>query len=289
MIQLMRAEYRKVIGNRRLMCCMIYIWPLVGSAIGCMLALNFAINADAAESYRETTPFHWTEMALLPWFLLNNPLGRLLLIGFPVTIFAGEYEYRTWKTIVPGNPRWRVMIAKYLTMSGFIVVAFSVMSVLLTLAVGVLNLSFNAAYPPAVNSDVMTEFVQDYALNATMAFVAMLVVGAFGILISIITRSVFIGVFAGLVVSGIEFLGIPIILALLSSILRQDWVLDLIVLTPSYNTDNILAWINFNEPVNYFSENVDSLTVIESALMLVFWVVSLVGLSIFAFQRQDIQ
>jgi ABC-type transport system involved in multi-copper enzyme maturation permease subunit len=288
MNQLVRAEYKKIVGNRRLMMCMIYIWPMVACAVGCMLTLNFAINASARETYSDG-PFTWTEMALIPWFLLNNPIGRLLLIGFPVTVFAGEYENRTWKTVVPGNPRWRLMIAKYLAMSGFIVAAFTVMSIFLVIAVGLMNTAFGADYPPAITGDVLTEFVRDYALNATMAFVAMLVVGALGILISIITRSILMGVFAGMVVSGVEFLGIPLILALTAAILQQDTILDLIVLTPSYNTDNIIAWINFDTPTEYFSEDITSLSLSESVMMLTGWVVGLVGLSILVFQRQDIQ
>lgn len=288
MIQLCRAEYKKIVGNRRLMACMIYIWPLVGCAIGCLLTINFALNENAADTYRDG-PFRWTEIALVPWFLLNNPLGRLLLIGFPVTVFAGEYENRTWKTVIPGNPRWRLMVAKYLTMSGFIVLAFTAMSVLLVFAVGMMNLAFGAEYPPTLDTTVLTGFARDYTLNATMAFVAMLVVGSLGILISIITRSILIGVFAGLVVSGIEFLGIPLILALAASILQQDAVLDLIVLTPSYNTDNIISWINFDTATEYFSSEVASLTLIESVVVLTSWIAGLVGLSILVFQRQDIQ
>ncbi len=285
LMALFRAEWRKIIGNRLLMGCMVYIWPLMGAALACVLTLSMALIPEARENYI-TEPFRWPDVALTPWFLLNNPLGRLLLIGFSVTVFAGEYQYRTWKTVLPGNPRWLIMLVKYITMGTFIVVAFFVTSVLMVLLIGLMNVGFGAPYPPALSGEVLADFLRDYLLNAGVAFFATLVIAGIGILISIVTRSILIGLIAGMVISIIEFLGIPIMLAIASAILRQEWIQDLVVIVPSYNADNIVSWINVNEPATYFDEQ--PLALAESVGVLTVWLVVLVGLSIFVFQRQDI-
>ncbi|PJF38422.1 MAG: hypothetical protein CUN55_17330, partial [Phototrophicales bacterium] len=202
--------------------------PLVGIVIACILTLAFALNSEARESY-VADPFRWTDIALIPWFLLNNPLGRLLLIGFSVTIFAGEYQYRTWKTILPSNPRWIMMLVKYVAMSGFIVIALTVTSFIVVAFIGFMNLIVGAPYPPTLNINTLSDFLQDYLLNASVLFFATLVVVGIGILISIITRSVLIGIIAGVFISFIEFLGIPALLAIAAGILREEWIRKLIV------------------------------------------------------------
>lgn len=284
-VGLFRAEWRKIIGNRLLMGCMVYVWPVVGAALVCVLTIAFALTPEARDSYK-IEPFRWVDIALIPWFLLNNPLGRLLIIGFSVTIFAGEYQYRTWKTVLPGNPRWFVMIVKYITMGVFIVVAFVITSIIMVLLVGLMNLAFDATYPPPLNITSIGDFLRNYLLNAGVAFFTTLVIASIGILISIMTRSILIGLIAGMVISIIEFLGIPIMLAIAAALLRQEWIQNLVVIVPSYNADNIVSWINVNEPATYFDEQPLSLT--ESVGVLTMWLVGLVGLSIFVFQRQDI-
>ncbi len=284
-LMLCRAEWRKIIGNRLLMGCLIYTWPLVGIVIACILTLAFALNSEARESY-VADPFRWTDIALIPWFLLNNPLGRLLLIGFSVTIFAGEYQYRTWKTILPSNPRWIMMLVKYVAMSGFIVIALTVTSFIVVAFIGFMNLIVGAPYPPTLNINTLSDFLQDYLLNASVLFFATLVVVGIGILISIITRSVLIGIIAGVFISFIEFLGIPALLAIAAGILREEWIRKLIVFVPSYNADNIVSWVNFNEPAVYF--DVEPLSLTESVGILTMWLLILFGLSIFVFQYQDI-
>ena len=288
MIQLCRAEYKKIIGNRLLMGCIVWTWPLLICAITSVLTLAFTVDASAAESY-QNNPVPWDEAALIPWFLLNNLLGRLLIMGLVVTVFAGEYEHRTWKTIIPGNPRYKLMVAKYLTMGGFIVGVFIRLSILTIVTVGIMNVLIGADYPPTLTLSNLIDFAGYFSINVLMAFIATLLIGGIGILVSIMTRSILMGVLAGLFVSVLEFLGIPLLLSLAAAILNQDWLLDLVAFTPSYNTDNVLAWVNENRSTEYISPDIAALSLIESSIMLIVWIIVLVGLSIAVFQHQDIQ
>lgn len=288
MLRLCRAEYKKIVGNRLLMGCVVWVWPLVICALTMVLAAAFTFDPRAAASYQDN-PAPWDRAALIPWFLLNNILGRLLILGVVITVFAGEYEHRTWKVIIPGNPRYQLMLAKYLTISGFIVSVFVPLSILTVITIGIMNVLAGAHYPPLLTLPTLVDFIGLFSINMLMAVVATLVIGGIGILISMLTRSILMGVIAGLFISVLEVLGIPGLLALAAAILRQDWPLDLVALTPSYNTDNVLAWVNEDRPTDYISPDIASLSLIESSVMLIVWVAGLIGLSIAVFQRQDIQ
>lgn len=285
-VTLYRSEWRKIIGNPLIMGCMVYAWPIVSTVIVGIFMLLIALNDDLLESYRET-PLPWTETALLPWFVLNSIIGRLLLIGFAVTIFTSEYQNRTWKTVIPGHTRWQIIGMKYITMSTFVLIPVFFTCILVAILFGLMNLAFGAHYPPLLTPSTFFDFAWRFVLNAILAFVSALMVAGIGILIGIRTRSVIVGVIAAMFWAVLEFIGIPPMLEIASRLLDQDWVINLIVLMPSYQAENINAWVNLDEPARYYDEH--PLTLNESILGLTAWLTALIGLTTLIFQYQDIE
>ncbi|MCB9438243.1 MAG: ABC transporter permease [Anaerolineales bacterium] len=287
MMALFRAEWRKIAGNRLLISCLLWVWPFLGCALTGLLTLIFLLNTDARANYINE-PIPWTDAALLPWQLLNNIFGRLLLLAFAITVFAGEYEYRTWKTVIPGNRRAQLLLVKYLATGGFVIRFLAIMMVLLLVSIGFMNAIFGASYPPQLTIDSFLHGVQDVVLNATLTFTAALIVTTLAILVSMWTRSILFGLVAGMVISIIESFGIPSLLFIASELLKIDEILDLVIFFPTFNTDNLSSWINSNQPLIYFDAT-PKVPLLASVLILTVWVVGLGWLSMFVFKRQDIQ
>jgi len=100
-----------------------------------VLSIILALSDSARASFAADT-MTWTETLVGAWSFLNNPLGRLLLIGFTAVMFAGEYQWQTWKNLIPRNRRVALILIKFLALSAFVVVAFALMSVLLAAGMG---------------------------------------------------------------------------------------------------------------------------------------------------------
>jgi ABC-2 type transport system permease protein len=102
--RLFRAEWRKITGNRWATGCMIWIVPAL-AVLGIALGLLTAVLSSDFQTSLNDGPATWTQMAVIAWLIPINPLGRLLLIGFTAVLFAGEYQWNTWKVIVPRSQR----------------------------------------------------------------------------------------------------------------------------------------------------------------------------------------
>lgn len=287
MLNLFRAEWKKTTGNRLLIGCTIWIFPIIGCGLISLLGLIFLAESDSRNAYI-AEPFKWTDTALLSWILPNNPLGRLFLMGFAATLFAAEYQYQTWKSVMPGNRRFLVIMAKYLTLSTFIIMVFSATMVVLVIGVGLLNSAFGTGYPPHISQEVLNEFIEDLLLNIFLTFVTTMIFSGIAALASIITRSILYGVMVSVFLSLLEWLGVRIGLAVLTLFLPKRFA-DIFLITPTYNTGNVISWLNVDEPASPLLQNGNTLSLTTSLIILGIWLVLIVGLSTFAFQRQDIQ
>jgi ABC-2 type transport system permease protein len=143
--RLFRAEWLKIIGHRWVTGCMIWVWPalaVLGTAFGLLAAV---LSSDFQTSLNDG-PATWTEIAVIAWLIPINPLGRLLLIGFTAVLFAGEYQWNTWKVIVPRSQRVPLILVKFFAVALFVVLAFTLMSIVLTIGMGLVSLVAGASY-----------------------------------------------------------------------------------------------------------------------------------------------
>ena len=287
-VRLFRAEWHKIVGNRWMTGCMIWVFPALAVLV-MILALLAAVFSSPFREGMRSEPALWTDVAILPWLIPNNPLGRGLLLGFTAVLFAGEYQWNTWKAIVPRGQRVPLILVKFFAVALFVVFAFALMSLLLTSGIGLVSLATSASYGPSLGSDVLTEFAQDYGLQMLYAFMSTIIAAGYVSLAAMITRSILGSAITGIVVSiGETMLFLP--LYLVAELLDKEGLLHVYRFIPSYNLLNLFTWLNGETPGGLELPSgqviVDSQLFVE--LVLACWVIGLVTLTAFLFRRQDI-
>jgi ABC-2 type transport system permease protein len=293
MRDLFRAEWLKIAGNRWVSGCLIWIFPIVAFGAVVVLALILSLSSSAREGFRGDNSPLWTESAMTVWNIPNNPVGRLILLGFTAVVFAGEYQWQTWKNIVPRNRRVPLILIKFLALGVFVVVAFLLMSLIWTLGVGLLSQIVGVSYGPKITSDVLSDFAGDYSLTVALTFTSTLIAAGYAALAAMLTRSILGGVLVGFALTFAENLSI-VGLLLIGYFLNIPRIVHLYRLTPGYNLLNVTSWINDKVALNMdvdVGPNVkyvlsDSLTF--SVVVLVVWVFGLIALTAYLFRRQDI-
>lgn len=288
MLNLFRAEWKKTTGNRLLVGCTVWIFPILGCGILSLFSLILLAIPDSRDNFVADPP-RWDDVGLQVWGIANFPITRLFLISFAATLFAGEYQYQTLKSVLPGNHRIALILTKFVTMTSFIVVACLVTLMLLVLGFGLLCAIFGADYPPTLNGDTTGEFLKDTFINASVTFASTLIFAGIAALVSILTRSILFGVMASVFLTFLESFGLVLVLIILAALTRIESVTDIYLLTPTYNSNNILIWVNENHASLPVIEGRPTLSLAESIMVLGFWIVLMIGSSTFFFQRQDIQ
>jgi hypothetical protein len=157
-------------------------------------------------------------------------------------LFAGEYQWNTWKTIVPRSQRIPLIIVKFITVAIFIVFAFILMSIILTAGFGIVSWIAEAPYGPQLQGDVLREFAENYSLQMLMAFISTIIAAGFASLAAMITRSILGSVITGIVLAiGETLLFLP--LALISFWLDNENIMHIYRFIPSYNLFNLFTWL----------------------------------------------
>ncbi|MBZ0305242.1 MAG: ABC transporter permease [Anaerolineae bacterium] len=128
-LKLMKAELIKTLGNYGPTLFLIGIFPAMALIfIGFWLAFVL-LSADARQSMAET-PLLWTDVVTSMWNIPNNLFGRAFLLAFVALQFGGEYQWNTWKNLVPHSGRVPLILAKFLVIGIIIVFTFVLTSVI---------------------------------------------------------------------------------------------------------------------------------------------------------------
>ena len=294
MLNLFRAEWTKIGGNRWVVSCLVWVFPLLAIVFVAVSALVMALSDDARAEIANDEIL-WTEQAVSVWDVPNNQVGRLVLLGFAAVVFAGEYQWQTWKNTVPRNRRPALILVKFVTLGLYIVLAFVLMSLLWALGWGLLAKIAGGSYGPAVTGSVLGDFAGDYALQASLAFSNTLIAAGYAALAAMITRSILGSVLVSFGAVALENVSIVIFL-LVGWFLRVPRIVEAYRFTPSYNLSNVAKWISDDAPATIrpyadrsrYSDLLLSDSLGFSLAVLVVWMVGLVALSIYLFRRQDL-
>lgn len=293
MLNLFYAELQKTVGNRWVTGFLLWIFPV--GALGVLLFAGLMALAmeDFARNFFNGSAL-WTELMIGVWSFPTNTLVQMLLLGLTAVTFAGEYQWGTWKNIIPRRRRGALIGVKFLTLGTLVVLAFVLMS--LIVGVGGTAIAHLAGMEtgPALTLTVLREFLGDYSLHAALAFITVLITAVYAAFAAMLMRSMLGGIVVGLFIVIVEpvaaFLFMP-----LAAWLEWDRLLHIARFTPTYNVSNVSAWVRFDEPTNlshFFFEMrglappVDSLGFSLGVLAL--WLAVGLGLIFWLFGRQDI-
>ncbi len=291
MVEILRAEWQKMAGNRWTTGLLIWIFPV--GAFG--LVVGLSLLALFSPNFRENTrPLLWTDTFMVAWEFVNNLFGRTFLLGFTAVTFAGEYQWGTWKNIVPRQRRSLLLLAKFINLCVLILIAFGLMSLIFGFGYAILSRIAGIPYGPEVTGEIVRDFLGDYALQTTLTFVSILIASIVAALSAMLMQSILGGVMVGIGASLIEPLIIPLNESF-AHLFNTPFFLHLSRFSPYYSIANVHAWVRDDQAINWtaaaFQEfgvtaPVDSIHF--SILVLTTWIVGGIGLVLFLFQRQDI-
>jgi len=292
MVNLIRAEWLKIAGNKWVTGFLLWLFPVGALA----LTITMGLLSLFFPSFREARldqPFRWDQAMIDVWDFPTNILGRMFLLSFIVVNFAGEYQWGTWKNITPRRRRPILILTKFLLLGSLIVLTFVLTSIIFGGLPGVLAELFGAGSEPDLTRSALTEFLSDYSLQAALTFALMLIAAIYAALAAMLTRSIIGGIMVGLGISIAEPFSLAGLFAL-SQLFDNPRILRLVRFTPSYNVENIQGWfaghnggvfVTFIEAAGGGRIN-DTLAF--SAWVLAAWIVLGIGLILYLFQRQDI-
>ena len=293
MRELLIAEWQKMNGNRWLAGFLIWIYP-VGAVATVVVMSLIALVSDSFADFIRQDPGLWTEQVIGALGIPTNAFGRILLIGFAVVVFAGEYQWGTWKNTVPRSTRSKLIISKFITLLVLVSVACILFALIWGLGRGVMVKVAGGEYGPALTGAILRDFLGDFVSRYLLVMLTVFISASLAALVAMATRSIMAGLMFGVglaIAEPLAFIG----LTLTASILEAPWILHLGRVLPYYHFDNAVSWIVNDLPSNLTSFAItlgpeysfqDSLTL--SLVVLLGWAIVLPALIIYLFQRQDI-
>jgi ABC-type transport system involved in multi-copper enzyme maturation permease subunit len=291
MSALFRAEWQKITGYRMAALLLVWIYP-IGAAIVMLLVLVSVLASDMLRQNAQVYPPNWTQQALGVWQIVNSEIGRFLIVIFASFVFAGEYQWGTWKNLIPRRGRAALILTKYSAFAVLMSVA-----VLLAVAIVITGTAVVSAVagtqpmPALTDGAAVGDFAGDFALQGLTTLTVAIIAASYAALGGMLTRSILGGVLVGFLLQFAEQ-GVALVAIIAGQVFPAlRGLYGLYLYTPSYNLANIGSIAQAGTPYfpytamsDLFSPN----SLEASLLIVVLWVVGLVGLVTWLFRRQDI-
>lgn len=292
MINLFRAEWQKLVGHRWVVGTLVWVFP--AGAIGVLVIMTLIAMLAPDEVQRNFGLASvdggalWTDAIHVAWSLPNQIFGRFLIQAFAAVMFAGEYQWGTWKNILPRRQRIPLIINKFVTVGAFVVTSFGVMSLIVAFGYWLPVTIAGGSYGPPLGDAIADGFVRDLLIQVGVTFTSTAIAVGYAALAAMITRSILGGVMVGMGLLVLEVMSQAII-ALASFLFNAPSIMALFRWTPRYNISNIVTIINNEGPMFSFLDDLGAANSAElSLLVLAVWVFGLMALTLFLFQRQDV-
>ncbi len=226
------------------------------------------------------------------WAFINsfpgNVFGRLFPLAYMAVVFAGEYEWGTWKNIIPRNRRPALIFAKLIVIILLVTISLMLMTALIAIGQGVTHQITGAPYGPKFNQEALRMFISTYGREASLAATTLLILGTFAALAALITRSTIGSLLLSFGFSLLDLLMAGFLL-LIGNIINRPELVNLYQYSITYNLDNIRTWLMINEPLrNTVPGFTAEPALMISVLTLGIWLLALLTITVWYFQRQDI-
>lgn len=289
MINLFRAEWQKIVGHTKLMISLVWLFPIM-TAIVLSIGILISIFSEGFGAYMGESA--WTNDLLGIWRLINafpgNIFTRLPIIAFMAIVFAGEYEWGTWKNIVPRNQRLNLIIAKLVTLVIIVMLALIATSVITVIFQYLAHTIEGIYYGQKLTYAAVVETARIYFFEALLSSISLMIFGAFAAIAAMLTRSVIGSLLLSFGLSLVDLLSIMLFL-ILGNIFNKPELINLYSFSPSYNLENIRVELfdHYSEMANLPGFTAD-LSLGSSFSLLVIWIVALMSMAIWLFKRQDI-
>ncbi len=287
-VSMFRGEWLKISGNRWATTFLIWIFP-VGVAVMAIGAVFFAL---VSEDFRVgVSVAEWDRNILFVWPAVNNPfVGRIAVLIFAAIVFAGEYQYGTWKNLIPMRRRVMLLLTKYITLAVFVTLAFVLMTVVQGLGGWVLSGIIGSDYGLDQFGNKLGPFLEDYVVELLYTFAGAFFAASYAALAAMFTRNILATVIISMIIFIAEAVGILLILAFLSWIFSTD-LFQVYYFMPTYNLENIVAWGRTGEVIPFGESDSQYVvpTVLGSVGIVLGWATVLLTVTLWRFQRQDIQ
>ena len=289
MYQLFRAEWEKIAGNRWNTAFFIWIFPtgITLFVVGAIMLTLF--SSDFRDGQVESGIANWDENFLMTWDVVNFPVARWVILAFTAFVFAGEYKSGTWKNLTILRPRIMLIVNKFITLAIFVTFALVLMSVIHGIGAGIVAGMLDIDYGLSTIGEKMGTFLGDYSLQMFIALTGTFIMASFAAMAAMITKN---NIASIAVAAGINFVEGGLILVLFGLI---DWLFNIALYPiyhylPTYNLLNITWWIENGQGINteLGGTVLTAPTLAGSAVIILCWVVGLVGMTTYFFNRQDI-
>jgi ABC-2 type transport system permease protein len=290
MFNLFRAEWKKVVKNYKLTTFLVWIYPVGMAAFLAILLIVQLSTKSSAQGAVAPSSGQWTADMLVTWNIVSsfpvNVFGRMLPLAFMAVVFAGEYQWGTWKNLVPRNRRVALILTKLAALTVIVMTALVSTSVIVGLGQSLGHRMAGLAYGPALTGEVLADFARDYAREALLGMISLLILAAFAGSAALLTRSILGGLLFGF---GFSILEPSELWLVLSILLSKPEIVNLYRFTPTYNLNNVRSWLVDHSalaavPPGFTAQP----TLAFSVGILALWLLGLTALAGFVFQKQDI-
>lgn len=295
MVNLFLAEWRKVFANYKLTSFLIWIIPVGYFAFQIvMIVLSlFSKTMQAGVNYFGSGD--WTNDSLSAWNMLiffpSNLFGRMLPLAFMAVVFAGEYQWKTLKNIVPRTERWKIILSKMAALVSLVFISMLLTALIAAIGPVTGHRIHGWAYGPTLSWQVFGDFLVDTLRTAVIAFISLLNIVSYAAVAAILTRSILGGLLTSFGFAILDAMSLGFLL-FLRGVFNRPELINLYQFTPTYNLSNLHSWLFLGEAQQLITAGAAPLTAEPSfwlsALVLTFWIVGLTGLSLLLFQRQEI-
>jgi ABC-type transport system involved in multi-copper enzyme maturation permease subunit len=295
MLNLYQAEWRKIFANIKLTSFLIWVYPIGLAAFHIAMNLGSLVSETMMTGVEYFGAGDWTMDSLAVWELLisfpANLFGRMLPLAFMAVVIAGEYQWRTWKNIVPRTQRWKLLLVKMVAPVSLVMVAFILTALIAAMGPSIGHLIHDLPYGPALTADVLSQFILDTVKTGFIALLSLLNLAGYAAIVSILTRSILGGLLGsfGFAVLDATSLGL---LLFLRNLFGLPQLINLYQLTPTYNLGNLHSWLFTGEAQRFVATGIAPLTTEPSfwlsLFVQMFWIIGLAGIALLIFQRQEI-
>ena len=295
MFNLYRAEWRKVFANFKLTSFLIWIFPIGVLAFHTVMILLSLISATMQAGVEYFGSGSWTADSLNTWNMMitfpANLFGRMLPLAFMAVVFAGEYQWRTWKNIAPRTQRWKLILAKMAALISLVLVSLVLTALISALGPSTGHRIHGLPYGPDLNPQILGSFLLDTAKTVFIVLLSLAVLAGYAAIAAITTRSILGGLMVSFGFSVLDAVSLGM-LSLLATVFNQPSLINLYQYTPTYNLSNMYSWLLRGEGEVALIAGISPLTFAPgfwfSLLVLTIWIGGLTGLALATFQRQEL-